>query len=110
MAARSSGGGVSLSRNPLAPARSALSPHPWAGAPSVTAATGLTGGAVSVAAYGLVLWARTRGAPAPIAALRETSIIMGAIIGAVFFGERLGAVRAVAGAVVVTGIILIDLS
>jgi drug/metabolite transporter (DMT)-like permease len=75
-----------------------------------SAATGLTGGVVSVAAYGLVLWAQTRGALAPIAALRETSIVMGAIIGAVFFGERFGTFRAVASAVVVTGIILINLA
>jgi drug/metabolite transporter (DMT)-like permease len=75
-----------------------------------SAITGLTGGVVSVAAYGLVLWAQTRGALAPIAALRETSIIMGAIIGTVFFGERFGPIRAVASAVVVTGIILINLA
>ena len=70
---------------------------------------GVTGGVVSLAAYGLVLWAQTRGALAPIAALRETSIIMGAIIGAVFFGERFGFGRAVASAIVVAGIVLINL-
>ena len=42
---------------------------------------GLAAGALSVLAYGLVLWAQTRGALAPIAALRETSVIFGAIIG-----------------------------
>jgi drug/metabolite transporter (DMT)-like permease len=72
-------------------------------------AVGLTGGVVSMAAYGLVLWAQTRGALAPIAALRETSIIIGAVIGAIFFGERFGYRRAVASAVVVLGIILINL-
>jgi drug/metabolite transporter (DMT)-like permease len=75
-----------------------------------SAVTGFTGGVVSVGAYGLVLWAQTRGALAPIAALRETSIVMGAIIGAVFFGERFGTFRAVASAVVVTGIILMNLA
>jgi drug/metabolite transporter (DMT)-like permease len=69
--------------------------------------SGLAGGVVSMAAYGLVLWAQTRGALAAIAALRETSIIFGAIIGAVFFGERFGPRRAIAAAVVVAGIILI---
>jgi drug/metabolite transporter (DMT)-like permease len=72
-------------------------------------AVGLTGGMVSMAAYGLVLWAQARGALAPIAALRETSIIIGAIIGAIFFGERFGYKRAVASAIVVLGIILINL-
>ena len=69
--------------------------------------SGLTGGVVSMAAYGLVLWAQTRGTLAAIAALRETSIIFGAIIGAIFFNERFGPRRALAAAVVVTGIILI---
>jgi drug/metabolite transporter (DMT)-like permease len=68
---------------------------------------GLGGGLVSLAAYGLVLWAQTRGALAAIAALRETSIIFGAVIGALFFGERFGPKRAVAATVVVAGIILI---
>jgi drug/metabolite transporter (DMT)-like permease len=68
------------------------------------AARGLLGGALSVSAYGLVLWAQTRGDLAPIAALRETSIIAGAVIGAVFFKERLGRPRVVAALVVVAGI------
>jgi drug/metabolite transporter (DMT)-like permease len=69
---------------------------------------GLGGGVVSITAYGLVLWAQTRGTLASIAALRETSIIFGAIIGALFFGERFGPKRALAGAVVVAGIVLIS--
>ena len=69
--------------------------------------SGLAGGVVSMVAYGLVLWAQTRGTLAAIAALRETSIIFGAIIGALFFGERFGPRRALAAAVVVGGIILI---
>jgi drug/metabolite transporter (DMT)-like permease len=68
------------------------------------AARGLLGGVLSMSAYGLVLWAQTRGALAPIAALRETSIIAGAVIGAVFFKERLGRPRIVAALVVVAGI------
>lgn len=71
--------------------------------------TGLAGGVVSLVAYGLVLWAQVRGTIAPIAALRETSIIFGALIGAVAFHERLGRGRALASAVVVAGIVLINL-
>jgi len=44
---------------------------------------------------------------AAIAALRETSIIFGAVLGRVFFGERFGPKRAVAASVVVFGIVLI---
>ncbi|WP_198676413.1 DMT family transporter [Kribbella monticola] len=71
---------------------------------------GLAGGLVSLAAYSLVLWAQTRGALAAVAALRETSIIFGAIIGALFFGERFGPKRALAATVVVAGITLITLA
>jgi drug/metabolite transporter (DMT)-like permease len=57
-----------------------------------------------------VLWAQTSGALAPIAALRETSIIFGALIGTVFLGERLGRRRIVAAAVVLAGVLLISLT
>jgi drug/metabolite transporter (DMT)-like permease len=68
------------------------------------AVRGLLGGVLSVFAYGLVLWAQTRAELAPVAALRETSIIAGAVIGAVLFKERFGAPRVVAAALVVAGI------
>jgi drug/metabolite transporter (DMT)-like permease len=71
--------------------------------------TGLTGGLLSLAAYALVLWAQTRGALAPIAALRETSVIVGAVIGAVLFGERFGRWRIAATVLVAGGVVLITL-
>ena len=83
-------------------------PHLFAQAPRVLLA-GLAGGAVSLVAYGLVLVAQTSGATAAIAALRETSIVIGAIIGSVFLGESFGARRAVAAAVVAAGIVLVNL-
>jgi drug/metabolite transporter (DMT)-like permease len=70
------------------------------------AARGLLAGALSITAYGLVLWAQTRADLAPVAALRETSIIAGAAIATVFFKERFGRPRLVAAAVVVGGIAL----
>jgi drug/metabolite transporter (DMT)-like permease len=74
-----------------------------------SAVPGLIGGALSLAAYGLVLWAQTRGALAPISALRETSIIVGAIIGAWIFKEGFGPRRIAATAVVFAGVMLINL-
>jgi hypothetical protein len=41
------------------------------------AGVGLLGAALSVAAYGLVLWAQTKAELAPIAALRESSVNRG---------------------------------
>jgi len=70
---------------------------------------GLTGGVLSLAAYALVLWAQTRGALAPIAALRETSVIIGAAIGALIFHERFGRRRVISATLVAIGVILISL-
>jgi drug/metabolite transporter (DMT)-like permease len=71
-------------------------------------AAGLGGGVLSVAAYGLVLWAQTRSPLALVAALRETSIIIGAIIGSLVFREPFGRARIAATVLVVTGIVLIN--
>jgi drug/metabolite transporter (DMT)-like permease len=71
---------------------------------------GLLSGVVSIAAYGLVIWAQSRGRLAPVAALRECSIVFGALIGAVFFHERLGAVRVLGSVIVFTGVVLLALT
>jgi drug/metabolite transporter (DMT)-like permease len=71
-------------------------------------AAGLAGGVASIVAYGLVLWAQTRAALAPIAALRETSVIIGAVIGALVFRERFGRWRIVATVLVAGGVALIN--
>ncbi|MDX3576073.1 EamA family transporter [Streptomyces sp. FL07-04A] len=68
------------------------------------AALGLLGSALSVLAYALVLWAQTRAELAPVAALRESSVLVGAAIGALFFKERFGVPRLVAAGLLVAGI------
>ena len=70
---------------------------------------GLLGGGLSVLAYGLVLWAQTRGALATVAALRESSIVVAAVIGSVFFHEKFGWVRIVAAICVTAGIAVLYL-
>jgi drug/metabolite transporter (DMT)-like permease len=72
--------------------------------------SGLLAGALSVLAYGLVLWAQTKGALAPIAALRETSVIFGAIIGTLLFHEPFGRSRIIATLLVVAGIVLLNVA
>jgi drug/metabolite transporter (DMT)-like permease len=72
--------------------------------------SGLLAGALSVLAYGLVLWAQTKGALAPIAALRETSVIFGAIIGTLVFHEPFGRARITATVLVVVGIVLLNVA
>jgi len=61
---------------------------------------GLAGGAFSVAAYGIALWAMTRAPIAAVAALRETSVIFAAILGSWLLKEPFGRAR-LAGAVAV---------
>jgi len=72
--------------------------------------SGVSAGALSVLAYGLVLWAQTRGALAPIAALRETSVIFGAVIGTVVFREPFGRWRIAATMLVVAGVLLLNVA
>jgi drug/metabolite transporter (DMT)-like permease len=71
---------------------------------------GVSAGALSVLAYGLVLWAQTRGALAPIAALRETSVIFGAVIGTMVFREPFGRWRIAATMLVVAGVLLLNVA
>lgn len=86
----------------------AFAVHRWRGRTAAVlrphAALGLLGSALSVLAYALVLWAQTRAELAPIAALRESSIIVGAAIGALFFKERFGVPRLAAAGLLVVGI------
>lgn len=64
---------------------------------------GALGGTLSVASYALALWAMTRAPIAPVAALRETAIVFGTLIGALVLKERFGSARYLAVATVAAG-------
>ncbi len=70
---------------------------------------GLAGGAASLAAYGIVLWAMTRAPVAAVAALRETSVLFAALIGAVWLKEGFTLPRLLGAASVVLGIAALKL-
>lgn len=70
---------------------------------------GLTGGFCSVAAYGIVLWAMTRAPIAAVSALRETSVIFAALIGALWLKEGFGLARLAGAATVVIGVATLKL-
>jgi drug/metabolite transporter (DMT)-like permease len=70
---------------------------------------GVVAGTLSLVAYGLVLWAQTRAPLAIVAALRETSIVFAAGIGAVAFHERLPGRRLLASVVVAGGAVMLAL-
>jgi len=70
---------------------------------------GLIGGAASLGAYGIVLWAMTRAPIAAVSALRETSVLFAALMGAYFLKEGLGLRRLAGAASVVAGIAALKL-
>jgi drug/metabolite transporter (DMT)-like permease len=70
---------------------------------------GMLGGLMAATAYALVLWAYSRAALAPVSALRETSVVMAALFGAVSLGEPFGTRRVIASVVVVIGVALLNL-
>ena len=70
---------------------------------------GLIGGAASLGAYAIVLWAMTRAPVAAVAALRETSVLFAALIGAVLLKEGLGLRRLAGAASVVAGVAALKL-
>jgi drug/metabolite transporter (DMT)-like permease len=57
--------------------------------PSMRAALrGVGGGASSIGAYALTLWAMTHAPVAPVAALRESSMLFALVLARIFLGER----------------------
>lgn len=70
---------------------------------------GLAGGVLSCLSYGIALWAMTRAPVATIAALRETSVIFAALIGALILKEGTVGPRLGGAAVVLAGVIALKL-
>lgn len=68
----------------------------------------LLGGVLAASAYAMVLWSYANGPVAPVAALRETSVVMAALIGALRLGEPFGLRRVLAAVVVVFGVGLLN--
>jgi drug/metabolite transporter (DMT)-like permease len=64
----------------------------------------LGGGALALASYAIALWAMTLAPIGLVAALRETSVLFAAILGAVFFKEPFGPRRWLALVLIVAGI------
>jgi drug/metabolite transporter (DMT)-like permease len=71
--------------------------------------TGLAGGGLQFGSYWVVLWAMTLAPIAVVAALRETSVLFGAVIAVVVLKEALRPVRMVAAVLIVAGLVMIKL-
>jgi drug/metabolite transporter (DMT)-like permease len=67
-------------------------------------------GVISFGAYALVLAALARAPAAPVAAVRETSVVIVAILAAVLLKERVGPMRLAGAVVVVLGVGLLALA
>jgi len=68
------------------------------------------GGTAAFVGYAIVIWAMTRAPIAPVAALRETSVVFAAFIGVYFLGERGGGSRYLAIAFILAGIATLRLN
>ncbi len=71
--------------------------------------TGLAGGAMQLGSYAIAIWAMTVAPIAIVAALRETSVLFGALIAVVVLHEPLRASRIAAALLIVGGLVLIRL-
>lgn len=67
------------------------------------------GATASLGSYGIALWAMTRAPVATVAALRETSVLFAALIGAWFLKEAFNLRRAAGTAAIVAGVMALRL-
>jgi drug/metabolite transporter (DMT)-like permease len=70
---------------------------------------GLAGGACIILSYGFALWAMTQAPIAPVAALRETSILFGLVLARLVLHERLGLARLAGGLLILSGAAILRL-
>ncbi|MEO1190064.1 MAG: DMT family transporter [Pseudomonadota bacterium] len=69
---------------------------------------GAIGGLLGTISYGAALWAFTLTDAANVTAIRETSVVFGAILGAVFLKEAFGPRRIAAASVLAFGLMLLE--
>ena len=70
------------------------------------ALSGMAGGAMSLLAYGIVIWAMTQAPIGVVAALRESSVLFAMLLSVWLLKEPLGRVRLTAAAIITGGVLL----
>ncbi len=76
-------------------------------APATEVAKAVGGGVISILAYGAIIWAMQASPMGAVSALRETSVVFAALLGAAFLGERLTAQRIVACCIIAAGAVVV---
>jgi drug/metabolite transporter (DMT)-like permease len=71
--------------------------------PLAEAGKAASGGLISLAAYGAIIWAMQGSTMGAVSALRETSVVFAALLGAAFLGERLTGLRIAACSIIAAG-------
>ena len=69
----------------------------------------MVGGIIATLGYGIAIWALSLGAMAHVAAIRETSVLFATLMGTFLLGERFGPRRVVAAALLVIGLLTMNL-
>lgn len=70
--------------------------------------SGICGGVIASISYGIAVWAMSLGPMAHVTALRETSVLIAALIGTRLLGEPFGIRRVAAAAAVATGAVILQ--
>ncbi len=69
--------------------------------------TGIVGGVVSSVAYGMAIYAKSIASLGAVSAIRESSVIIAALIGVIWFGERPWRLRIISACIVAFGVIML---
>jgi uncharacterized membrane protein len=75
--------------------------------PMAEAGKAAGGGLIALAAYGSIIWAMQANPMGAVSALRETSVVFAALLGAAFLGERLTGLRIAACCVIAAGAVCV---
>ncbi|MFB2865132.1 EamA family transporter [Aeromonas sp. MdU4] len=70
------------------------------------AVAGITGGTMSLIAYGIVIWAMTQAPIGVVAALRESSVLFAMLLSVWLLKEPLGRARITAAAIITAGVLM----
>ena len=75
--------------------------------PMAEAGKAAGGGLIALAAYGAIIWAMQANPMGAVSALRETSVVFAALLGAIFLKERLTGLRIAGCCIIAAGAVAV---